>query len=245
MYGDALLQSQQIERAIPILERAVTAQGCPGRGTRLAGRAYVQAGRYQEALPHLAVAGERGRGMRDAHLQLARAYQALGRPADAQKAMAEYQKRHQRTGPERRTPEKALTPPKNVARLRCSRSGSVTVSMPIRRHVIEHLFDAARPRTSISRSTRPCRGRNARRIAGRGVAHARSHRICLGPQVDPRADALAGAFAPSSRSVSQPLSALLTLWSSCGRSPSTVTTNRGGRRRRNRRRRCRGGRAPR
>ena len=110
MYGDALLQSQQIERAIPILERAVTAKDAPVAAHASLGRAYVQAGRYQEALPHLAVAAREDVDG-DAHLQLARAYQALGRPADAQKAMAEYQKRHQRPAPSGNA-EKALTPPK-------------------------------------------------------------------------------------------------------------------------------------
>ena len=110
MYGDALLQSQQIDRAIPILERAVTAKDGPVATHASLGRAYVQAGRYEEALPHLTVAAKED-GDGDTHLQLARAFQALGRPADAQKAMAEYQKLHQRLASSGNV-ERTLTPPK-------------------------------------------------------------------------------------------------------------------------------------
>jgi hypothetical protein len=49
----------------------------------------------------------------ETHLQLARAFQALGRSADAQAAMAEYQKRHQRTAAPTTATEQRLTPPKN------------------------------------------------------------------------------------------------------------------------------------
>jgi predicted Zn-dependent protease len=113
MYGDALLQSQQIDRAIPILERAVTVKDAPVSTRATLGHAYVQVGRYTEALPHLnAAAGEDEDG--DTHYQLARALQALGRTADAQKAMARYQKLRQRAAPLSNGTEKALTltPPK-------------------------------------------------------------------------------------------------------------------------------------
>jgi predicted Zn-dependent protease len=110
MYGDALLQSQQIERAIPILERAVTAKDPAVAAHASLGRAYVQAARYEDSLPHLtAAAREDADG--DVHLQLARAFQALGRPADAQKAMAEYQKLRRRAASSG-TVETTLTPPK-------------------------------------------------------------------------------------------------------------------------------------
>jgi predicted Zn-dependent protease len=113
MYGDALLQSQQLDRAIPILENAVKADraGLPARASL--GRAYVQAGRYQEALSHLeAAASQDDDG--DVHYQLARAYQALERPGDAQKAMTEYQKRRERAAPALAADaaDKPLTPPK-------------------------------------------------------------------------------------------------------------------------------------
>ena len=85
-------------------------EGRSGRGARSLGRAYVQVGRYEEALPHLIVAARSDQDG-DAHLQLARAFQALGRPADAQKAMSEYQRLRQQAAPSS-TAEKALTPPK-------------------------------------------------------------------------------------------------------------------------------------
>jgi predicted Zn-dependent protease len=98
MYGDALLQSQQIERAIPILERAITAKDAPVSTRASLGRAYVQVGRYEEALPHLNAAVREDEDG-DTHYQLARALQALGRAAEAQKAMTEYQKLRQRAAP--------------------------------------------------------------------------------------------------------------------------------------------------
>ena len=110
MYGDALLQSQQIERAIPILERAAAAKDAPVAAHAALGRAYVQAGRYEEALPHLIVAAKDDEDG-ETHLQLARAFQALGRAADAQKALADYKRLHERTAPSGNA-EKALTPPK-------------------------------------------------------------------------------------------------------------------------------------
>ena len=113
MYGDALVQSQQLERAIPILEDAVKAAGALVSARASLGRAYVQAGRYQEALSHLdAAAREDDDG--DVHYQLARAYQALERPVDAKKALAEYQKRRERAAPTLSgdAADKPLTPPK-------------------------------------------------------------------------------------------------------------------------------------
>ena len=110
MYGDALLQSQQIERAIPILERAAGEKDAPVAAHAALGRAYVQVGRYEEALPHLVIASK-GDQDGDVHLQLARALQALGRAADAQRAMAEYQRLRQQAAPSSNA-EKALTPPK-------------------------------------------------------------------------------------------------------------------------------------
>jgi predicted Zn-dependent protease len=113
MYGEGLLQSQQLDRAIPILEHAVKANGAPLSARASLGRAYVQAGRYQEALSHLEAAASQDEDG-DRHYQLARAYQALERPIEAQKAMMEYQKRRERAAP-RRTGDAGdmpLTPPK-------------------------------------------------------------------------------------------------------------------------------------
>jgi thioredoxin-like negative regulator of GroEL len=72
----------------------------------------VQAGRYSEALPHLeAAAADDADGQ--VHLQLGRTYQALGRTADAQKAMADYQLRKGQDAvpPPEAAPEPVLTPP--------------------------------------------------------------------------------------------------------------------------------------
>jgi len=113
MYGDALVESQQLERAIPILEQAVAIDGALISARAVLGRAYVQAGRYEEAVPHLkAAAADDEDG--DVHYQLARAYQALDRPVEAQKAMTEYQKRRQRAAPKQSSDggDKVLTPPK-------------------------------------------------------------------------------------------------------------------------------------
>jgi predicted Zn-dependent protease len=112
MYGDALVQSQQLDRAIPVLEHAVKADGALLSARASLGRAYLQAGRYEEALSHLkAAASEDEDG--DVHYQLARAYQALERPVDARKAMTEYQKRRDRAAPKPSgDADKLLTPPK-------------------------------------------------------------------------------------------------------------------------------------
>ena len=113
MYGDALLQGQQLDRAIPILEQAVKATDAQLESRALLGRAYVQAGRYPDAVPHLeAAAAEDEEG--DVHYQLARAYQALGRQDEAQKALEEYQHRRRLHPPEpgsEQQPAGDLTPP--------------------------------------------------------------------------------------------------------------------------------------
>ncbi len=110
LYGDALLQAQQLDRAIPLLERTAKASPSflPARASL--GRAYVQAGRFELAQPHLeAAVADDDSG--DVHYQLALAYNALNRRTDAQKAMAEYQKRHQATLQPTQSDESALTPP--------------------------------------------------------------------------------------------------------------------------------------
>jgi tetratricopeptide (TPR) repeat protein len=115
MLGDALLEQQQVDRAIPVLERALKVpQPLPHARASL-GRAYVQAGRHADALPHLeaATTGGDATATAETYLQLARTYQALQRPAEAQKAMAEYQRRaHQEAPPEPdQAAEAVLTPP--------------------------------------------------------------------------------------------------------------------------------------
>jgi predicted Zn-dependent protease len=112
MLGDALLENQQLDRALPVLEQAVKAPGALPHAPASLGRAYVQAGRYEAALPYLeAAAGTDDTG--DLHLQLARAYQSLQRPADAAKAMGVYQAKKQQdaTPAPDAAPEPTLTPP--------------------------------------------------------------------------------------------------------------------------------------
>jgi predicted Zn-dependent protease len=112
MLGDALVEDQQLDRAIPILEQAAKAPDALAQARASLGRAYVQAGRYEESLPFLQAAAATDEDG-DVHYQLARAYQALQRPAEAAKALAVYQ---QKKGPEAppspdAAPEPVLTPP--------------------------------------------------------------------------------------------------------------------------------------
>jgi predicted Zn-dependent protease len=111
MLGDALVEDQQLDRAIPLLEQAVKAPNALPHAPASLGRAYVQAGRYEESLPFLEAAA-RTDGNGDVHYQLARAYQALERPAEAAKAMAIYQQRKGEASPSpAAAPEPVLTPP--------------------------------------------------------------------------------------------------------------------------------------
>jgi predicted Zn-dependent protease len=113
MYGDALLQAQHIDQAIPILEQVAKAPDAPLAGHALLGRAYVLAGKYQDAVPLLEATLEPDEDG-DVHYQLARAYQALGRGDDAQKALQEYQRRRPAapaTNAAADPPDATLTPP--------------------------------------------------------------------------------------------------------------------------------------
>jgi len=111
MLGDALVDDRQLERAIPVLEQAVKASTALPHAPASLGKAYVLAGRYEESLPFLQAAATSDDDG-DVHYQLARAYQALQRPDEAAKAMAEYQKRRQNAAePPTAAKEEALTPP--------------------------------------------------------------------------------------------------------------------------------------
>lgn len=112
MLGDALVEDQQLDRAIPILERAAKAPDALPHAPASLGRAYVQARRYDEALPYLEAAAPTDDDG-DVHYQLARAYQALQRPAEAAKAMAVYQQKKGQEAPPSpdAAPEPVLTPP--------------------------------------------------------------------------------------------------------------------------------------
>jgi predicted Zn-dependent protease len=112
MLGEALLGRQEIDRAIPVLERAAAAPQTLPRARASLGRAYAQTGRFADALPHLETAATDDPDG-EILLQLARAYQALQRPGDAQKAMAQYRLRQEydaAAGPDK-TPETELSPP--------------------------------------------------------------------------------------------------------------------------------------
>jgi tetratricopeptide (TPR) repeat protein len=85
-YGDTLLRVEGAEAAIPWLERA--SQIVEGRAAL--GKAYVEAGRFEEAIPHLE---ESAKADPDLMLPLSRAYKATGRAAEADRALKEYRKR--------------------------------------------------------------------------------------------------------------------------------------------------------
>ena len=107
LLGDSLLNMQQVEKAIPPLERAARgANMLPARGSL--GRALMQAGRAADAAPHLEAAlslDEDG----SLHFQLSRAYQAVGRSDPAQKMLAKYQEMQKRQAEQPGAGE--ITPP--------------------------------------------------------------------------------------------------------------------------------------
>ena len=94
-YGDALLQAQQVEAALPYLKAAAAGQPDAVVVRASLGRALLQAGDAAAALPHLEAVAATDDPESDgtAHYQLAQAYQRLGRPEQAKAALAEYQKR--------------------------------------------------------------------------------------------------------------------------------------------------------
>jgi predicted Zn-dependent protease len=94
-YGDALLQAQQVDQALPYLRAAHARQPDAAVVRASLGRALLASGDAPGALPHLqaAAAAEPPESDGAVHYQLAQAYQRLGRPAEAKLALAEYQKR--------------------------------------------------------------------------------------------------------------------------------------------------------
>jgi predicted Zn-dependent protease len=83
-YGDTLLRVAGAEVALPVLEKAVAL--VEGRGTL--GKAYLELGRHAEAIPHLEAAVAADGNLL---LPLSRCYKAVGRTAEAEKALAAYQ----------------------------------------------------------------------------------------------------------------------------------------------------------
>lgn len=84
-YGDTLLRAVGAEVALPVLEKSVALP--EGRGTL--GKAYLELGRHADAIPHLEAAIASDANLL---LPLSRCYRAVGRTAEAEKALAEYQK---------------------------------------------------------------------------------------------------------------------------------------------------------
>ena len=111
LLGDVLLARQQPEAAIPLLERAVRLDPRLAHARGALGRAYALVGRTQEAIPELEQAlrvDEDG----SLHLQLARAYQAVGRSADGERTLGAWRSLREAASPTDTAAAKpALTPP--------------------------------------------------------------------------------------------------------------------------------------
>jgi len=108
LYGASLLESQQAERAVPYLERAVKSDPNLAATHATLGQALLQTGKPEAAIPHLeAGAADDRDGTR--HYQLARALKSAGRSADAAKALTRSAELRQQFEAEAREP--AITPP--------------------------------------------------------------------------------------------------------------------------------------
>jgi predicted Zn-dependent protease len=106
-----LLAQDQPERALPFLEKAVRLGSVSVRVHGELGRAYALRGRHADAIPQLeqALSTDADGSVR---YQLARSYQAAGRSADAQKALAAYEDlRKASPAPEAAGPVPPITPP--------------------------------------------------------------------------------------------------------------------------------------
>jgi predicted Zn-dependent protease len=77
IYGDALLQLQRLDEALPLLRRAVQQDPSAATSTLALARAYVQKGEFAAAIPLIEprLAEDQDGSL---HVQLARAYTALG-----------------------------------------------------------------------------------------------------------------------------------------------------------------------
>ena len=105
--GDALLNLQKAEEAIPFLKKSAVANPRNPVTQRSLGMAYMKTGQARLALPCLEAAA-----LMDAdgsvHYQLALAYRKTGRPELAAKAMARYRDLSTKSPP---PPEPEITPP--------------------------------------------------------------------------------------------------------------------------------------
>ena len=112
LLGDALLNQQEIDKAIPHLQAAVSGDPEMLQAQRSLASAYLRAGRESKAIPHLRAAlpiDEDG----SLHYQLARAYQGTGEAAKAQETLRKYQElqRSAETQEAERDQQFQITPP--------------------------------------------------------------------------------------------------------------------------------------
>ena len=109
LYGVALSGTQDARRALAYLEAAVKLDGSLLDARASLGEAYLEAGEPERAIPQLekAVAEDQD-GTR--HYQLARAYQAAGKPEQAAAALREYRE-IMRRGEAAKADDARITPP--------------------------------------------------------------------------------------------------------------------------------------
>jgi tetratricopeptide (TPR) repeat protein len=89
--GDTLLVTGRSAEAVKVLQEAVSLQPKSVQARASLGRAYAQAGNPTAAIPHLEAAVTAGVDEDGAlHYQLARAYQAVGKPELAKKMLEKY-----------------------------------------------------------------------------------------------------------------------------------------------------------
>ena len=89
MLGRLLTDEQEYDRALPLLERALTLPNPPDSVPADLGRAYLALGQPADAVEHLQAAVRRDADG-SIHYQLAQAYQRLGMRDEARKALTQY-----------------------------------------------------------------------------------------------------------------------------------------------------------
>jgi tetratricopeptide (TPR) repeat protein len=109
LLGDVLLELQDPQRAIPLLEKALTAEDNEHVHGAL-GRAYALSGRAADAIPHLQKALDVDVDG-SVRYQLSRAYQGAGQSEAARAALLDYEEFRKAAQAARDAPPPALTPP--------------------------------------------------------------------------------------------------------------------------------------
>jgi predicted Zn-dependent protease len=112
VYGDALLNLQRLDEALPYLRRAAELDPSDPLARQTLGRAYVQKGEFAAAVPLIEpMLPQDADG--SLHMQLARAYAALGQQ-DRATTLAERSQEIQRAAQERAdaSGQRTITPPK-------------------------------------------------------------------------------------------------------------------------------------